>query len=298
MKCEYGKKLADFTTLKIGGKAYCWFEPEKFKDVIDVIKTAADINKPLMVLGKGSNILIPDEGFDGVVINLSKGFDYILKEGDTVLSIGGAAKLSKLVEHSLKWHLTGCEFLVGLPGTLGGAVFMNAGVRDLKDTALQREIKDIIVEVDLIDLKDGKRKILKTEEVPFQYRSSGLVDVCILSAKIKLAKADKDHIRDQISCFIQKRQWMQAKISRSAGSVFKNPEGEYSAGQLIELCKLKGKRIGGAEISNAHANFIVNVDNAASKDVLDLIKLAKNRVKEKFGIDLELELTEVKCEKK
>lgn len=290
LKCEYGKLLAHCTSLKIGGPVFCWLEPENFEDVLEAILVAENNKKTLAIIGHGTNLLAQDSGFNGVVIRLGRGFDYIEKEKDEIVRIGASAAISRLVKQAADWGLGGCEFLSGIPGSFGGAVFMNAGVRDIKHQEIQREIKDIILDIDVIDLKDKKRKSLERHDIYFAYRSSGLDGKCILGGRIKLKKDDKDIIDNQIDSFMKKREWIRGLGFPSVGSVFKNPATDSPAGRLIESCGLKGKRIGGAEISRLHANFIVNTGSAMSKDVLNLMELAKKSVKERFDIELEREI--------
>lgn len=290
LKREYAKLLSLKTSLKIGGPASFWLEPENFDDVFEAVSFAEANKKALAIIGKGSNILAQDKGFDGVVINLGKGFDYIEKEQDEILRVGSAVSIARLVKECTELHLTGSEFLSGIPGSFGGAVFMNAGVRDTNNKVIQREIKDIILNVDVLDLKDKKRKVLNRGDISFSYRSSGLDEKCILGARIKLGKDKKKAIINRAASFMKSRDWIKELGFPSAGSIFKNPDNGGPAGELIESSGLKGTRIGGAEISRAHANFIVNIERATSKDVLELIGLARSKVKERFGIELELEL--------
>jgi UDP-N-acetylmuramate dehydrogenase len=289
MKLGYkcGILLSDRTSLKIGGPASFWLEPEDPDGVLEVISFAEKENKALAIIGSGSNILAQDRGFDGVVINLGQGFDYIEREQDTIVRVGSARPISQLVKDVLKLGLGGCEFLSGIPGSFGGALFMNAGVSHGK---VREEIKDIIIDVDVIDLRDRKKMNLKRQDIDFSYRSSGLDGRCILGARIRLERRKRSAILDRIDSYMERREWIQRLAFPSAGSVFKNPDSSNTAGRLIEGCGLKGSRIGGAEISKIHANVIVNTGSACSKDVKDLIELAKRRVKERFGIELELEL--------
>jgi len=284
------RNLSDHTSLKIGGPVFRWLEPETLDDILQAISIAEKAKKGLAVIGKGTNILAHDKGFDGVLVKLGKGFDYIEKEEDGAVRVGAATPISRLVKKCAEWGLGGCEFLAGIPGSFGGALFMNAGVRDACDAEKYREIKDIVLDVDVWDLRDIKRRTLSRADIDFSYRSSGLDGKCIISARIMLQKAQESAIIKGMDSYMKKRQWMQKLKSPSAGSVFKNPDSANSAGMLIEKCDLKGRRIGGAEISALHANFIANTGNASSKDVLDLIELAKKTVKQKFNIDLELEL--------
>jgi len=289
MKIRYGELLSNHTSLKIGGVIFCWLEPENADDILEAAQIAEKGKKPIVVIGRGSNILASDNGFDGIVINLNRGFDFIEKESEDVLNVGAAVPISRLVRQSAKEGLSGCEFLSGIPGSFGGAVFMNAGVRDTSDVRPCIEVKDIISSVDIIDLKSKKRETLKKDKIDFSYRSSGLDGKCILGARLKLKKDDKKAVYNRINSFMKSREWIN-DLGFSAGSVFKNPDKENPAGRLIESCDLKGKRIGGAEISSKHANIIVNAGRAKSRDVEDLIELAKSRVEKKFNITLQLEI--------
>jgi len=242
------------------------------------------------VVGNGTNLLVQDKGFDGLVMYLGREFDYIEKESDEIVKVGAATPLAQVVNRCAEFGLSGCEFLSGIPGSFGGSVFMNAGVRDIGDTGVYREIKDIIVDVDVVDLKDKTRKNMKVDEMGFGYRSCGLNGKCILGARIRLEKNKTSAINSRIDSFMKARQWIQELSFPSAGSVFKNPDSSTPAGRLIDECGLKGAQAGGAEISRVHANFIVNTGNAMAKDVLELIRLARGAVKDRFGIELELEL--------
>ena len=290
MRQEYSRLLSDCTTFRIGGPVFCWIEAENLDDILGAIVIAERENKPIEIIGRGSNILAQDKGFDGVIVTLGKDFDYVNIQEDGIVKAGAAVSIPVLVKKCLEESLTGCEFLAGIPGSVGGAIFMNAGVRDIKDSNRFREIKDVIVDVDVLDLKSKGGKTFRKLDAAFSYRSSGFKGKCILGATFKLKKDKKDLIENRIGSFMKERQWMQGLGFPTAGSVFKNPDNKNSAGQLIDSCGLKGRRIGGAEISSVHANFIVNVGNAEANHVLELIDLAKNSVKCKFGIDLELEL--------
>ncbi|MFH1782691.1 MAG: UDP-N-acetylmuramate dehydrogenase [Candidatus Omnitrophota bacterium] len=289
LKCEYGKLMNNATTFKIGGPVFCFVEAVTYKALLEAIDIAKKEDKDIKVIGNGSNILFSDAGFDGIVVKLGDDFNYIERHGDS-LKVGSAVLMSKLIAQCKDLTLTGCEFLLGIPGSFGGAVFMNAGVRDTGGEKGRIEIKDIIEEVEVLDLNNKKRKILKKDDIPFKYRSSGLSEKIVLSAKIGLDPGSEKEIDDKINTFRERRIWMNKLFYPSAGSVFKNPDSGESAGSLIEDCGLKGYSIGDALISEEHANFIVNRGNASSKDVLELIELAKKSVKEKFNIDLELEL--------
>jgi UDP-N-acetylmuramate dehydrogenase len=287
---RYNELLSKHTSFKIGGPAYCWAQLENPKSILETISFAKSKNKKFSVIGKGTNLLVKDEGFDGVIICLGKSFEKIQKVGEEIIEIGGGLSAAKLVKSALSLGLGGCEFLTGIPGNMGGLIFMNAGVRSPEDPAKFDEIKNILINVEVLDSSSGEIKILNAKDIDFQYRYSGLDGKIILGARLKLKKDKKESIKNRIEAFSKKREWFTEIGFRNAGSVFKNPEPGRSAGLLIESCGLKGRRIGNAEISRIHANIIVNLGMASSNDVLGLIDLARESVKRKFGINLELEL--------
>jgi len=304
---RYKEPLSRHTSFRIGGPAYCWIEPENPDGILEAINFIEAKNKKFIIAGKGTNLLVKDEGFNGAIIHLAKGFEKIEIEKDSeappfpkkgrdevIIKAGAGLSAAKLVKYTFDNSLAGCEFLAGLPGNLGGAIFMNASVRNLEYPAQFIEIKDIILDVEILDLKDRKAgeciKTLDKKDIDFKYRSSGLERKIILGARLKLEKDNKVNIKDKIKAFNKKRDWLTKIGFPNAGSIFKNPSPDKSAGMLIESCGLKGKRIGGAEISKVHANIIVNLGKATANDVLGLIDLARASVKQKFGIDLELEL--------
>ena len=287
---RYNEPLSRHTSFRIGGPAYCWLEPENAEGILEAVSLADNSNKKFIIAGQGTNLLVKDEGFDGVIIHLAKGFDTCRIESGDIIKAGAGLSAAKLVKYAFEEGLSGCEFLTGIPGGLGGAVFMNAGVRSLEEPDRFIEIKDIILDAEILDLKDRKIKALARKDIDFKYRSSGLVGKIILGARFKLRKGRKEDIRERIGVFNKKRDWLGKIGFPNAGSVFKNPEPDKPAGMLIESCGLKGRSIGGAQISAAHANVIVNTGNATAKDVLGLIDLARASVKQKFGIDMELEI--------
>ncbi len=287
---RYDEPLSRHTSFKIGGPAYCWIEPENPEGILEAINFIEAKNKKFIIVGKGTNLLVKDEGFNGAIIHLAKGFEKIEIEREVIIKAGAGLSLAKLVKYAFDNGLAGCEFLAGLPGNLGGAIFMNAGVRNLECPAEFIEIKDIILDVEILDLKDREIKTLDKKDIDFKYRSSGLDEKIILGARLKLEKDNKVNIQDRISAFNKKRNWLTKIGFPNAGSIFKNPSPDKSAGMLIESCGLKGERIGDAEISEVHANIIVNLGKATANDVLGLIDLARASVKQKFDIDLELEL--------
>ena len=273
--------LSKHTTYGIGGPAEIMVFPENKTDLIQIIRTARKMNQPVSILGSGSNILISDNGIKGVVISLKNTLKLIEIENQKLYAECGSM-LGRIVKQAVKHNLIGLENLNGIPGTLGGALVMNAG-------AWGGEISENLVQVELID-EDGKLRYLQKNEINFSYRQSSFnkKDI-LLSAEFLLKKADKEFINKNFVEAQTGRKSTQPLNKRSAGSLFKNPKG-HSAGKLIDESGLKGFSIGQAKISDKHANFFINEGNASSKDMLQLIKKAHQTVKEKFNINLELEV--------
>jgi UDP-N-acetylmuramate dehydrogenase len=273
-------QLVPYTTFKIGGEARFFLEIEDKKELIRAIKVSQESDIPFFVLGNGSNILFSDKGFNGLVIkiNLKK---IEIKDNKIVCESG--VSLNKLVKELSENGLAGFEWATGIPGSVGGAIRGNAG-------AFGRSITDNIVEVEV--LKKNKIRNYSKEELVLGYRDSIFKknkDLVIISGSFVFEKDKVENIKEKMNKYLEYRKENHPISFSSAGSVFKNPEGK-SAGELIEKCGLKGKKIGGAKISEKHANFIINIDGASSKDVLDLIFLVKKEVKNKFGIELEEEI--------
>lgn len=284
-------RLAPYTTFKIGGEAKYFFVAKNKEDLIETIRAAKKFKSPLFILGGGSNILVADEGFGGLVIKI-KNLKSKIKGNNIFVEAG--TPLSKIVNVALKNNLTGLEWAVGIPGTIGGAIYGNAG-------AFGKSISDAVREVEVYDIKNEKAKILKKQDCQFAYRDSifkkndlradlrSKKNLIILSAKIQLQKDDKKEIKRRIKEFLEYRKENQPLNFPSAGSIFKNPQ-SVSAGELIKKCGLKGKKIRKAQISKKHANFILNLGGASAGDVKKLIEFTKQKVKEKFGIKLEEEI--------
>ncbi len=273
--------LRDYTTFRIGGKAKYFFGAKTKKDIISAIKTSKKFKLPFFIFGEGSNLLVSDEGFNGLVIKIQ---NTKYKIRDAKIIAGAGAMLGELVEASVKAGLPGLEWAAGIPGTVGGAIWGNAG-------ACGKSMKDVIQRVEVFDVKTEKVKILKNKDCELGYRDSVFKrkkNLIVLSAVFQLKREEKK-IKDDVEKNLEDRKKRQPLNFPSAGSVFKNPEG-FFAGELIEKCGLKGKKIGNAKISEKHANFIINLGKAKAKDVKKLINLAKKKVKNKFGITLEEEI--------
>ena len=272
------------TTFKTGGNASLFICPKDEGELALVLRAVKSCGLRPFILGNGSNLLVSDDGItDRPVIYIGNGFDEIKLIDEVTISAGAGASLSALCRFALLNSLTGLEFAFGIPGSCGGAAFMNAG-------AYGGEMKDVTVSCNHIAY-DGSSGHFDAEALDFGYRHSVYSDkdLVITSLVLRLRKGNKEEINAKMKELLQRRRDKQPLEYPSAGSVFKRPEG-YFAGALIEQSGLKGKRIGGAMVSLKHAGFIINYDNATTADVLELIKHCQATVKEKFGVTLETEI--------
>lgn len=272
--------MKNHTTFRIGGKADCLVIPDNIEQLQQVISLAKSKNIPLTTMGNGSDLLVSDKGIRGIVIKTT-GLCDISSEGNVITAQAGAL-LSRTASYALSQELTGMEFAHGIPGTVGGAVFMNAG-------AYGGEMKDIITKTQYLD-SDGQIKTCMQHD--FGYRKSVYSqhpERVVLSACFELKKGCKQDIETKMTEFAQARRSKQPIEMPSAGSVFKRPQG-YFAGKLIEDCGLRGFSIGGAQVSQKHCGFIVNTGNASASDVLRLIGHIQNEVYNKFSVKLETEI--------
>ena len=271
--------LVPHTTFGIGGPAELFYEARTDRELIGAMKAAHSLKIPYFILGGGSNILIADQGITGLTIKIQ---NQKLEVKDNRIIAKAGTPLSKIVKAARDNALSGLECCMGIPGTIGGAVISNAGSK--KEWIGQN--------VETITILDENAKIikLKKEECGFKYRDSRFkhrLQEIILEISLRLTSQTKEKIAEKEKNFLQERSGQPQE--KSAGSVFKNPPGDF-AGRLIDVAGLKGKRIGEAQISSQHANFIINLGNARADDVYALIKLAQETVKEKFGVKLELEI--------
>lgn len=273
--------LKKHTTMRVGGNAKYVFCPKDVHELKAVIDYCKSNNERYIVIGNGSNIIFMDDGFDGIVIKIFNLMSGSSIEGNLIKADAGCI-LSKLANLAKDNSLTGMEFASGIPGTLGGAIVMNAG-------AYGGEMKDIIEYVDIL-LDDGNVKRYSNEEMNFGYRKS-IVDEgkIVLSAGLRLSKGDKSEIEAKMLELKEKRTSKQPLEYPSSGSTFKRPEG-YFAAKLIEDAGLKGYKVGGAMVSPKHSGFVINYDNATAEDVLKLIEDVRNIVNDKFGVLLEPEV--------
>ncbi len=273
--------MADYCTFKTGGKAKKMYLVSNITGLKEVQEIIRSLNQKPYILGNGSNILVSDKGIEDPVVMLCDDFAKIAVEGDEVVA-GAAALLSKVSRVAYENGLGGAEFASGIPGTVGGAVFMNAG-------AYGGEMKDIITSVDL--LKDGEVITIPGSEMDFSYRHSIAMDkdMVVLGMRIKLSKKDKSEIQALMDDFNGRRREKQPLEYPSAGSTFKRPEGHF-AGKLIMDSGLAGFSVGGAKVSEKHCGFIINYDNATATDIYKLIKKVQEIVLEKQGVKLEPEV--------
>ena len=281
-KIFYNEPMKNHTSYGIGGPAEAFINPHNYEDLLKIINYSKQNSVPICFIGSGSNLLVSDKGIKGIVISPKKSFKKLEFKENIIFAESGVM-LGSLVRKSTKRNLTGLESLIGVPGTLGGALVMNAG-------AFGSEISNFLKSVTLIT-SDGNLINLKADQILFEYRYSNFKDEeFILSATFELSKETPDIIYQKKQIASKGRKTNQPLKYRSAGSIFKNPNSKFAAGYLIEKVGLKGHRVGNAEISDHHANFFINHGNATSNDIIQLIKIAKEKVLNKFNINLELEV--------
>ncbi|QOS78935.1 UDP-N-acetylmuramate dehydrogenase [Paenibacillus sp. JNUCC31] len=280
-KLKLNEPLKDHTYIKLGGKADILIHPTTKEEIMNILAIAKKHQIPLTVIGKGSNVIIKDQGVRGVTISLSH-FDQI-KVCDNKIVAQSGSNIIDVSRIALDNSLTGLEFACGIPGSTGGALYMNAGAYGGQ--------MDEVVERALVLTKDGELLDMVRDDMKLGYRNSIFKtdQYIILEVEFGLKKGNKDVISSIMQDLTFKRESKQPLEYPSCGSVFKRPEGHY-VGKLIQECNLQGTRIGGAEISRKHAGFIINADHATAEDYLELIKLIKKRVYDKFNIELETEV--------
>lgn len=285
IKCDYAvdEPMSKHTTFKIGGNAKVVAYPSSEEQISQIVKFTKENEIRLLTVGNGSNLLVADEGIDACVMILDDHFAGIkLIDDETIFALSGTL-LIKVCRFAYENGLSGLEFAYGIPGSCGGGAFMNAG-------AYGGEMKDVMFRCSHID-QNGDRGFLEGDDMRLGYRHSAYYDNgCIITGVyLKLKKADKAEIKSKMDDFMSRRREKQPLEYPSAGSTFKRPEG-YFAGALIQECNLKGKRVGGAEVSEKHAGFVINKGNATCKDVLDLCELVSNTIKKEKGVSLEMEI--------
>ena len=285
-KVRLKEPLKNHTTFKIGGPANFFIEPDNPDDLRLLLNLANQYDLPVFVMGRGSNLLISDKGISGVVVRLSAPCFNRLSYKDTYLSAGSGVSLGEAVLFAQEHGLSGAEFLAGIPGTVGGALAMNAGISQKVHRSEFRvqSIGDLAKKVTVMDYA-GNIKTLNKGDISFGYRESSLSKYIILSTLMKLKKGSKKQIEGKIKSYLEHRKLSQDLSKPSAGCIFRNPAG-HSAGRLIDLCGLKGKRIKGAAVSLKHANFILNLKGASARDVCKLMDCIRKKVNSKFNINL------------
>ncbi len=272
--------MARHTTLGVGGEAKWYFRPRDRAAAAKAVR-AIPATVPLLPLGRGSNLLIPDTGFAGIVVDLGA-LTGITREGATVTAEAGV-RMSRLAARCAQWALTGLEFMATVPGDVGGGVVMNAG-------AYGQQVSDCLLEVELIARGAAAPEVRPAAALELAYRRSRLPpQSLVLSARFTLKPGQRREIRDRMQEMRERRMQTQPLEMPNCGSVFKNPPGDHAA-RLIEAAGLKGLRVGGARISNKHANFIVNEGGAKSRDVQVLIRRAQEEVARRFGVHLDPEV--------
>lgn len=270
--------MSRHTTFKIGGPADCFVMPSTIDEAVDVVKIIRKYNTPFTIIGNGSNLLVMDKGIRGVVVNLSDRFAKVTQKNNFIYAQCGAL-MADVSKFAGKCSLTGLEFAVGIPGSIGGCIFMNAGAYD-------GEIKNTVKSVTAVN-KNGELVRYTNSEVQFGYRYSIFQDNgdLILGVELELIFGDKKEIQAKMADLTARREAKQPLEMPSAGSTFKRPPG-YFAGTLIDQTGLKGFSVGGAQVSKKHAGFVVNIGGATAQDVLDLIAQVQKRVYEKHGVKL------------
>lgn len=273
--------LGPETWLKVGGPAQYVIEPRSVDELGEVIRWARGADMPIRVLGGGSNVLVRDEGIPGVVLRLTHESFRQVSVDESVVTAGGGAQLSHAVSTSVAAGLAGLETLVGIPGTVGGAVRGNAGSRAGEIGAVVQSVRVMTATGEIFSRAD--------DDLSFAYRSSSINELVVLEAKFKLHEESIDEVARRMRTLWVQRKATQPYGYQSAGCIFKNPRG-LSAGDLIDKAGLKGTRVGKAEVSDRHANFVVTEEGATSDDVHKLIDLMKSRVHEAHGVELEAEV--------
>ena len=275
--------LRTHTTFRIGGPAAYYFIPEREEEIIEALDFAKEKGLPYYVIGKGSNMLFSDDGFDGVIIEIGKGLEKIDISDDGIVTAQAGVSLAYMASQLASKGLKGFAFAGGIPGTLGGGVAMNAG-------AYGGEIKDCIVSAKVLT-KEGERIVLDKEELQLSYRNSVILQkgYLVLEATFSFEKGNPAEIQEEIKELNKRRREKQPLEYPSAGSTFKRPEG-YFAGKLIQDCGLKGFRVGDAVVSEKHSGFVINAGQATAADVMALIRYVQQEVEEKFHVRIEPEV--------
>lgn len=276
--------MSRYTSFKAGGEAAFVAEASNRDELKRILKITSDLHVPHVLIGNGSNVLFKDSGYEGIVIKLSQKFAYVNVTDEGRVICGASVLLSALSRELMKQELTGLEFASGIPGSLGGALFMNAG-------AYGGEMKQVVKSVKAVSADGSEERIFSNEEMKFGYRHSVLSEngYIAVEAVLDMKKGNREEIAERMRELAARRNSKQPVNYPSAGSTFKRPVGHF-AGKLIEEAGLKGVAVGGAEVSSLHSGFIINKGGATATDILDLITLVQNRVYDESGIMLEPEV--------
>ena len=274
--------MSGHTTFRIGGPAKIFVTPEDRRELAAVLALCRKEGCPWTILGNGSNLLVSDSGFAGVVIQIGKGFDQIAIEGEQ-MAAGAGALLAQAARQACRAGLSGLEFATGIPGTIGGAVVINAG-------AYGSEMKDILLSAQVLT-EDGSQREVSAGELELGYRTSSILrnGWIVLGVRLRLQKGDPETIGQRVRELTAARKAKQPLEYPSAGSTFKRPEG-FFAGKLIQDAGLKGFQIGGAQISEKHSGFVINRGGATASDVMELCRQVSEKVKAQSGVELEMEV--------
>lgn len=284
-KIYLDEPMKKHTTFRVGGPADYFVTPSTVEEVKGIVALCKKEDMPYYILGNGSNLLVGDSGYRGVMIQIYKEMSGIEVNGE-IIRVQAGALLSKIGAAALEAELQGFEFAAGIPGTMGGAVVMNAG-------AYGGEMKDILVDATVLT-QEGEVLVLKNEELELGYRTSIIAkkDYIVLEATVKLAKGDKEAIRGRMDELKIQRVTKQPLEYASAGSTFKRPTG-YFAGKLIQDAGLRGFQVGGAQVSEKHCGFVINKENATAADIVELMKQVADKVYAEFGVTLEAEVKRI-----
>lgn len=276
------ESMASHTTFRIGGLADCFVQLENTEQLIKVQKYLSQVGVPFFVLGNGSNLLVSDAGFRGVILQIGSKMNRVTVEGNVIVAQAGAS-MAQIARTAMEHELTGMEFASGIPGTIGGGVVMNAG-------AYGGELSQIVTQVNVVNSEGGIME-LDNETMEFGYRTSTIRNnpFTVTEVILGLEKGDRQQIRERMEELAAKRREKQPLEYPSAGSTFKRPAGHY-AGQLIMEAGLRGLQCGGAKVSDKHCGFVINTGNATAEDVRKLIREVQARVKDQFNVDLETEV--------
>lgn len=277
--------MSKHTSFKTGGPAEYFITAKSVEEIKGILQYAKESKTKICIIGNGSNLLVSDEGIKGITVKIAiENLEILESDFGVIVKVGAGVKMMALAQELKKYGITGFEELAGIPGTIGGANYMNAGAHG-------KELKDILIETKVLNKETGKIEIFKNKDQNLKYRNSIFKNkkYIILEITLDLSKGRTEEIEQKMNEFLLQRKEKQPLEYPSAGSTFKRIDGFITA-KLIDECGLKGYKIGGAQISEKHAGFIINKENATTKDILDLIEYTKRKVFEKFGVKIEEEI--------